>query len=90
MLHVLFSACTTPCELTEDEFLDRVDSWAAEGFATAPPGRVTVHGVDLLDRVAWSAYYPNAAALVVLTREIRETRAAMRAKSDTARRKWHV
>lgn len=88
MLQVRFSACTTPCELTEDEFLDRVDGWAAEGFAKAPPGRVTVQGVDLLDRVAWSAYYPNATALVVLAREIREGRAAVRAKSRLSRRSW--
>ncbi|HET6331706.1 MAG TPA: hypothetical protein VFG30_00760 [Polyangiales bacterium] len=87
MLQVLFSATTQPCELTEDEFLARVDCWVADGFAQVPSGPVSVQDVDLLDRVSWRAYYPSAAALVKLAREIREGRAAMRSR---ARRNGHV
>jgi hypothetical protein len=87
MLQVLFSTSTAPRELTEDEFLARIEGWEAEGFARAPHGRVSVQAIDLLDRVSWRAYYPNAAALVELAREIREGRAAVRSQ---ARRKGHV
>jgi hypothetical protein len=87
MLQVFFSAVTRPCELTEDEFLARIERWEADDFARAPSGPVSVQDVDLLDRVTWRAYYPSAAALVELAREIREGRAAMRSQ---ARRSGHV
>jgi hypothetical protein len=87
MLHVLFSTSTAPWELTEDEFLERIDAWVADGFVGAPRGSVSVQGIDELDRVTWHAYYPNARALVGLAREIREGRVAMRSR---ARKNGHV
>jgi hypothetical protein len=87
LLQVRFSTSTEQWELTEDEFLDRIDAWVAEDFASASGGSVSVQGVDELDRVAWLAYYPNARALVGLAREIREGRGAMRSQ---ARKNGHV
>jgi len=85
MIQVLFFASDAPWELTEDEFLEQVDRWAAEGFSEAPRGRVSVQGVDELDRMTWRAYYPSASELVGLAREIREGRAAMRPRARTTR-----
>ena len=86
MVLVLSCASGESWELTEDEFLDRVDGWMAEGFVRAPEGRMSVQELDVLDRVVWHAYYSDARALVSLAREIREGRAAMRSRT---RRKDH-
>jgi hypothetical protein len=64
-------------ELSEDELLSRVDGLANVSFAGAPAGRVSVEAVDELGRVKWCAYYPGAADLAILARQIRQARAAL-------------
>ena len=78
MFHVLFSEIdVVPWVLSEDDFLTRVDELAETRFADAPPGRVSVEAQDELQRTLWRSYYPNAAGLAILARQIREGREAV-------------
>jgi len=75
VLHVLFNENgVAPWVLTEEEFLNRIETLEATHFARAPLGRVSVEAFDELDRVQWRAYYPDVAALVILARHFREGR----------------
>jgi hypothetical protein len=67
----------SPWELSEDELLSRVDGLAKVSFAGVRPGRVSVEAIDELGRVQWCAYYPCAADLAILARQIRQARAAL-------------
>jgi hypothetical protein len=76
MLRVVFGQQSAPSwVLSEDEFLGKIDELTAAGtFDDVPAGQVCVEALDALDRVLWRAYYPRAADLAILARQIREER----------------
>ena len=90
MLRILFSAAQDEGDLrmwwlSEDAFLERIDTLVARGFEAAPAGKVRVEAVDRLDRIQWRAYYWSARGLVMLARQIRQGRSALSRRRSTRR-----
>jgi hypothetical protein len=64
------SSPSPPRSFTEDELIHELATMVARGFVGAPPGAVSVEGLDERSRVTWRAYYKSAAELSSLLRQL--------------------